>query len=167
MTCVPPDASPSRATSMPSAVVKTRAQSLLMIPTVLNNSQATRDVDAELNAPLRLLSCSSSTIDDADSDLTSLSHAPAIVHHPRHRCSSFHHSYPMLNLPSSNPMRQEENPELSSSNDHSDGELKQISDLTSKLFGSSEDLSLEDRTLSSSVPSMRSFDAARTLHRLY
>ena len=161
MTCLPPHASQSRATSMPSAV-RTRPKSLQIIPTILNDSQTTRDFDAELNAPLCLTSCSSSTIDDADSNLTSSLHASATTPGRRQRRSSFYHSYPLLNLSSSNPIRQGDNPELSTSYDHSDGELKQISDLTSKLFGSSEDLSLEDRSLSSS---MLSRDAEQTLHR--
>ena len=104
---------------------KLRPQSLFITPNVLNDSSALSKLDNQRTVNFdRKYDSSSSTIDDADSTIVSLSASSLIVQ--QRKRSILHNSYPSL-------IR------IGNHCNESGQELDQISNLTSKMFGSDDD----------------------------
>jgi hypothetical protein len=129
---------------------KHRLKSLFITPKILNDSNAFSKLHNKPNTNFDITYCSSSTIDDADSTMTS--------------SSSQQQEYRKLNpnSPISNKTKQYQQ----IYRNESGPELDQISDLTSKMFGSGDEDDLPNGNMnistssSSSIPS----DAEKLIH---
>lgn len=122
---------------------KLRPQSLFITPNILNDSHALSKLDNHQTVNFDRKSSSSSTIDDADSTILSLSSSSLLIQ--QRKRSIFHHSYPSL-------IRM--NRTGNNNYNESGQELDQISNLTSKIFGSDvdeEDLRNDLRNISSTT----------------
>lgn len=145
---------------------KFRPKSLFVTPTILNDSNVLSRFRNHRDPTVDITQYSSSTIDDADSTLTSSSSSISLCY-PQRKRSNLYNSLPTLtqssnvDLPKTSKSRQIYNNE-------SGPELDEISNLTSKLFSSEDEADIPIRdvnvsTSSSSTPSTRFSDAERRI----
>jgi len=133
---------------------KLRPKSLFITPNILNDSKVLSKLHNNTNRTFDITYCSSSTIDDADSTITS--------------SSSEQRKYPTLNhnLPISKVINKTKEYQQIYRNE-SGPELDQISDLTSKLFGSGDEEDLPNGDMNTSTSSSSSTipsDAEKLIH---
>ncbi|CAF0997465.1 unnamed protein product [Adineta ricciae] len=143
-----------------------RPKSLFVTPTILNDSNVLSKFRDHRDPTVDITQYSSSTIDDADSTLTSSSSSISLCY-PQRKRKNLYNSLPTLtqsssiNCPKTAKYRENYNNE-------SDPELDEISNLTSKLFSSEDHVDIPIRdvnisTSSSSTPSTRLSDAERRI----
>jgi hypothetical protein len=160
-----PTTSRSRISPVP-VTNKLRPKSLFVTPTVLNDSKAIFKFQ-ENQSPTRIdiTSCSSSTIDDADSILTSSSSSSTSLYYQQRKRSTLYNSLSSLTVPKTMDLTKlTRNQQVY--NNESGAELDQISDLTSKMFssGEEEDVAINDVNTSTSSSSTIPSDAERLMH---
>lgn len=157
-TVVQPGTTTRTNTTIITTTNKLRPKSLFVTPTVLNDATALSKLqqnrsptyDITIHTP-----CSSSTICDAESILTSSSSSTPLNHQQRKR-TPLYNSLPTLNVPQTtdittgntttvghNQQFFDDN-NLNNNNNESGPELDQISDLTSKMFSSEEEVEEDD-----------------------
>ncbi|CAF1275535.1 unnamed protein product [Adineta ricciae] len=145
---------------------KFRPKSLFVTPTILNDSNVLSKFRDHRDPTVDITQYSSSTIDDADSTLTSSSSSISLCY-PQRKRNNLYNSLPSLNH-SSNINCPKITKYRENYNNESDPELDEISNLTSKLFSSEDqmDIPIHDvniSTSSSSTPSTRLSDAERRI----
>ncbi|CAF0932852.1 unnamed protein product [Rotaria sp. Silwood1] len=140
----PPATTQTRATPI-TVTNKLRPKSLFVTPTVLNDATALSKLQQNRSPTFDITThtpCSSSTIYDAESILTSSSSSTSLIHQQRKRMTLYN-SLPTLNVPQTNDMTTTtaaRNQQCFNNNNNESGpELDQISDLTSKMFSSEEE----------------------------
>ena len=157
-TTVPPPSQPVKTRLPASPIVginKLRPKSLFVIPTILNDSKALSKFQDNRNPTIDVTHCSSSTIDDADSTLTSSSSTS--LHYQQEKRNNLYNSLPSLTVPPTTVHIIKTTPNNQQTyNSESSSELDQISDLTSKMFGSGdeEDVPISDSNTSTSSSSI-------------
>ncbi|CAF4479912.1 unnamed protein product, partial [Rotaria sp. Silwood2] len=144
----PPQPTTTRTRATPITVTnKLRPKSLFVTPTVLNDATALSKLQQNRSPTFDITThtpCSSSTIYDAESILTSSSLSTPLIHQQRKRMTLYN-SLPTLNVPQTNDMITTttvaaRNQQCSNNNNNESGpEFDQISDLTSKMFSSEEE----------------------------
>ncbi|CAF3589766.1 unnamed protein product, partial [Rotaria sp. Silwood2] len=147
----PPQPTTTRTRATPITVTnKLRPKSLFVTPTVLNDATALSKLQQNRSPTFDITThtpCSSSTIYDAESILTSSSLSTPLIHQQRKRMTLYN-SLPTLNVPQTNDMittttvaaAAARNQQCSNNNNNESGpEFDQISDLTSKMFSSEEE----------------------------
>ena len=162
---------------------KLRPKSLLVTPTVLNDAAALSKLQQNPSPTFDrtdLTPCSSSTICDAESILTSSSSSTSLYRQQRKR-TTLYNSLPTLNVPQPadvaattatihNQQHFDNSDDNNLNSNESGPELEQISDLTSKIFSSEDEVEEEDVGLgvsgtstssSSTIPS----DAERLMQK--
>jgi hypothetical protein len=145
----PPPLQPATIRSRPSPVVATnklRPKSLFVTPTVLNDATALSKLQQNRSPTFDITThspCSSSTIYDAESILTSSSSSSTPLHHQPRKRMPLYNSLPALNVPQTTDTTTTRNQQCFNNNE-SGPELDQISDLTSKMFSSEEEEEDED-----------------------
>jgi hypothetical protein len=143
----PPPPPPATIRSRPSPVVATnklRPKSLFVTPTVLNDATALSKLQQNRSPTFDITThtpCSSSTIHDAESILTSSSSSTPLYHQQKKRMTLYN-SLPTLNVPQ--PTETTARHQQDINNNESGPELDQISDLTSKMFSSEEEVEDEE-----------------------
>jgi len=148
------------------SINKLRPKSLFITPNVLNDSKALSKFQNNRNPINDVTHCSSSTIDDADSTLTSSSSTSLYYQHQKR--TNLYNSLPSLTVPTNIDITKiittTENQHIY--NNESSPELDQISNLTSKMFssGDEEDLLNGDSNTSTSSSSTISFDAKKLIY---
>ena len=127
------------------ATTKLRPKSLFVTPTILNDATALSKLQ-QIQSPtydmIIQTPCSSSTIHDAESILTSSSSSSSsstpLCHQQRKRTTRYN-SLPTLNVPQAADLTITPQNEPCCNQNESGAELDQISDLTSKMFSSAEE----------------------------
>ncbi|CAF0899800.1 unnamed protein product [Rotaria sordida] len=147
----PPQPATIRTCTTPITVTnKLRPKSLFVTPTVLNDATALSKLQQNRSPTFDITTthtpCSSSTICDAESILTSSSSSSIPLIHQQRKRMTLHNSLPTLNVPQTNDMTTTTTTAArnqqcfnNNNNNESGPELDQISDLTSKMFSSEEE----------------------------
>lgn len=170
---IPPVTSRSRPTPLPPST-KLRPKSLFVTPTVLNDANALSKLQQHRphsnHDPLTLTPCSSSTICDAESLLTTSSSSSSIsLAEQQAKRMTLYTSLPTLNhLPNIDLNTATETQLIHhatcchQTHNESGPDLDQISDLTSKIFGSDDEvdeaeedggIGISDTSTSTTLPS--------------
>lgn len=142
--------SPNTATS------KLRPKSLFVAPTILNDTRILSKFQDNRTPTIDITHCSSSTIDDADSTLTSSS-SKSLYYQPRKHTTIYNSLSSLTNPTTTDITKTTEYNQIY--HNESGPELDQISNLTSKIFssGDEEDIPIVDinisTTSSSTIPS--------------
>jgi hypothetical protein len=149
----PPTTSRSHVSSIV-ATSKIRPKSLFVTPTILNDSKALSKFQDNRSPTIDITYASSSTIDDADSTLTSSSSTS--LHYQQRKRNTLYNSLPSLILPTTVDITKTTIDNQQTYNNESSLELDQISDLTSKMFssGDEEDVPISDTSTSTSSSSV-------------
>jgi hypothetical protein len=151
----PPPPTTSRSHVSPIvATSKIRPKSLFVTPTILNDSKALSKFQDNRSPTIDITYASSSTIDDADSTLTSSSSTS--LHYQQRKRNTLYNSLPSLILPTTVDITKTTIDNQQTYNNESSLELDQISDLTSKMFssGDEEDVPISDTSTSTSSSSV-------------
>ncbi len=134
------------------ATSKLRPKSLFVTPTILNDSKILSKFQVNQSPIIDITHCSSSTIDDADSTLTSSSSIS--LYYQQRKRNTMYNSLPSLVEPANIDMTKTTKYYQVYNND-SGPELDEISNLTSKLFSSldEEDIPIVDINISTTSSS--------------
>ncbi|UJR29975.1 hypothetical protein I4U23_017522 [Adineta vaga] len=137
---------------------KFRPKSLFVTPTILNDSKILSKFRDHRNSTVDITQCSSTTIDDADSTLTSSSSIS--LYYPQRKRTNLYNSLPVLT--------QSTNVDLSRTrkyhpilNNESGEELDEISNLTSKIFSSGDEDAIPIRDINISTSSSSTASTSR------
>lgn len=129
------------------ATNKLRPKSLFVTPTILNDATALSKLQQNQSPTYDMIiqtPCSSSTIHDAESILTSSSSSSSSssstpLFHQQRKRTTLYNSLPTLNVPQAADSTITPQNEPCFNHNESSPELDQISDLTSKMFSSGEE----------------------------
>ncbi|CAF0716854.1 unnamed protein product [Adineta steineri] len=140
---------------------KFRPKSLFITPTILNDSKILSKFRDHRSPTIDITQCSSSTIDDADSTLTSSSSES--LHYQQRKRNTLYNSLPLLNQPPNIDMTRFN--QMYNNNNESSPEFDEISNLTSKIFSSEndDDIPIRDINISTTSSSTMTSDAEKLI----